>query len=144
MLVYRLDLIVVITWGFLGSASCKDSDCQCRRFKIHRFHPWVGKIPWSRKWHPTPVFLPENCKSFLIISICLQRFFFPNKAYQSSQADKQSRYTGFFFFSLSLSFSQTLSVSQKLRCQTVATWQGQAWQRDVSRVGRTVELRSSC
>ena len=22
--------------------------------------PWVGKIPWSRKWHPTPVFLPGN------------------------------------------------------------------------------------
>ena len=23
-----------------------------------RFNPWVGKIPWSRKWHPTAVFLP--------------------------------------------------------------------------------------
>ena len=23
-----------------------------------RFNPWVGKIPWSRKWQPTPVFLP--------------------------------------------------------------------------------------
>ena len=23
-----------------------------------RFDPWVGKIPWSRKWQPTPVFLP--------------------------------------------------------------------------------------
>ena len=22
------------------------------------FHPWVGKITWSRKWQPTPVFLP--------------------------------------------------------------------------------------
>ena len=21
-------------------------------------HPWVGKIPWSRKWQTTPVFLP--------------------------------------------------------------------------------------
>ena len=21
-------------------------------------HPWVGKIPWSRKWQPSPVFLP--------------------------------------------------------------------------------------
>ena len=27
---------------------------QCRRL---RFNPWVGKIPWSRKWHPTPVIL---------------------------------------------------------------------------------------
>ena len=22
------------------------------------FDPWLGKIPWSRKWQPTPVFLP--------------------------------------------------------------------------------------
>ena len=24
----------------------------------YRFDPWVGKIPWRRKWQPTPVFLP--------------------------------------------------------------------------------------
>ena len=29
-------------------------DClQCRR----EFDPWVGEIPWKRKWQPTPVFL---------------------------------------------------------------------------------------
>ena len=22
------------------------------------FYPWVGKIFWSRKWQPTPIFLP--------------------------------------------------------------------------------------
>ena len=22
------------------------------------FYPWVGKIPWRRKWQPTPIFLP--------------------------------------------------------------------------------------
>ena len=22
------------------------------------FDPWVRKIPWRRKWQPTPVFLP--------------------------------------------------------------------------------------
>ena len=27
----------------------------CRR---HEFSPWVGKIPWRRKWQPTLVFLP--------------------------------------------------------------------------------------
>ena len=26
--------------------------------KKHRFDPWVGKIPWRRKWQPTLVFLP--------------------------------------------------------------------------------------
>ena len=29
----------------------------CRRCRRHGFSPWVGKIPWSRKWQPTPVFL---------------------------------------------------------------------------------------
>ena len=24
----------------------------------HEFDPWVGKVPWSRKWQSTPVFLP--------------------------------------------------------------------------------------
>ena len=24
------------------------------------FNPWVGKIPWRRKWQSTPVFLPGN------------------------------------------------------------------------------------
>ena len=24
------------------------------------FSPWVRKIPWSKKWQPTPVFLPEK------------------------------------------------------------------------------------
>ena len=24
----------------------------------YRFDPWVGKIPWRRKWQPIPVFLP--------------------------------------------------------------------------------------
>ena len=28
---------------------------QCRR---PRFDPWVGKMPWRRKWQPIPVFLP--------------------------------------------------------------------------------------
>ena len=25
--------------------------------KDHGFDPWVGKIPWKRKWQPTQVFL---------------------------------------------------------------------------------------
>ena len=28
---------------------------QCKRAS---FDPWVRKIPWRRKWQPTPVFLP--------------------------------------------------------------------------------------
>ena len=35
--------------------SSKESACQCR---IPWFNPWAGKIPWRRKWQPTPVSLP--------------------------------------------------------------------------------------
>ena len=26
------------------------------------FSPWARKIPWRRKWQPTPVFLSENSR----------------------------------------------------------------------------------
>ena len=35
--------------------SRKESTSQCRGYGCD---PWVGKIPWRRKWQPTPVFLP--------------------------------------------------------------------------------------
>ena len=37
------------------------SFCQCRSHKRHGFNPWVKKIPWRRKWQPTPVPLPGKC-----------------------------------------------------------------------------------
>ena len=43
---------------FPGGASGKELACQCRRHKRPRFNPCVGKIPWRRKWQPTPVFMP--------------------------------------------------------------------------------------
>ena len=48
------------TLGFPGSANDKEPAYQCRRRQRHEFDPWVGKIPWRRKWQPTPVFLPEE------------------------------------------------------------------------------------
>ena len=33
---------------------------QCRRHRRCRFDPWVGKIPWRRKWQTPPVFLDET------------------------------------------------------------------------------------
>ena len=42
-------------WELPRWLSGKESTCQSRR---HGFDPWVEKIPWRRKWHPTPVFLP--------------------------------------------------------------------------------------
>ena len=38
--------------------SGKESACQSRKCRRRGFDPWVRKIPWSRTWQPTPVFLP--------------------------------------------------------------------------------------
>ena len=32
-----------------------------------RFDPWVGKIPWRRKWQPTPVLLPGKSHGWRIL-----------------------------------------------------------------------------
>ena len=47
-------------WSFPSGTSGKESPCQCRRHKRVGLYPWVGKIPWRRKWQPTPVFLPKE------------------------------------------------------------------------------------
>ena len=50
-----------ICYGHQGSPSGsagKEPACQCRRCKRHGLNPWVRKIPWRKKWQPTPVFLP--------------------------------------------------------------------------------------
>ena len=39
--------------GFPGGSEGKGSACG-----RPRFNPRVGKIPWRRQWHPTPVLLP--------------------------------------------------------------------------------------
>ena len=33
----------------------KKPACQ---YRINGFDPWIWKIPWRRKWQPTPIFLP--------------------------------------------------------------------------------------
>ena len=45
--------------------SGKESTCQCRRRKRCGFNPWVRKIPWSRKWQPTPTLAWEIQTSFI-------------------------------------------------------------------------------
>ena len=38
--------------------SSKEFACQHKRHRRHGFDLWVGKMLWSTKWQPTPVFLP--------------------------------------------------------------------------------------
>ena len=44
--------------GLPGGANSKESTCQCKKLKKHVLDPLVGKMPWNKKWQPTPVFLP--------------------------------------------------------------------------------------
>ena len=53
--------IMSCTWGLFCSG--KESSCQSRRHRRCGFDPWVGKMPWRRKWQPTPVFLPGKTPS---------------------------------------------------------------------------------
>ena len=55
-----IDYILDYTWASPVVLVVKESACQCGRCKRWGFTAWVGKIPWSRKWYPTPEFLPGN------------------------------------------------------------------------------------
>ena len=43
--------------GFPGGSVVKNLPAVQEMWR-HRFNPWVGKIPWRRKWQPAPVILP--------------------------------------------------------------------------------------
>ena len=47
--------------------------CQCRRYRRHGFDPWVRKIPWRRKWLPTPKFWPGKSHRQRLQSMGLQQ-----------------------------------------------------------------------
>ena len=51
---------------------CSGKYSTCRRYKKCGFDPWVGKIPWSRKWQATPMFLPgESQGQRSLVGCCL-------------------------------------------------------------------------
>ena len=54
---YILYNYAIFAVDFPGS-SVVESIWQCQRCRQLGFSPQVGTIPWRRKWHPTPVFLP--------------------------------------------------------------------------------------
>ena len=56
--VFRIWLTTMTNLGLPRWHSGKESTWQCRRHKRCKLDPWVGKMPWSRKWLPSPVFSP--------------------------------------------------------------------------------------
>ena len=55
--ILRIQYIKLGLFGWLGS---KESTSQCRRLRRCGFDPWVGKVPWRRKWQSTPIFFPAK------------------------------------------------------------------------------------
>ena len=51
------NMIIKLSLGLPRWLGGKESACQCRRCESD---PWVGTIPWRRKWQPTLVCLPEK------------------------------------------------------------------------------------
>ena len=49
-----------LTMGFPDGSVGKEFTLQGRRLRRCGLNPWVRKIPWRRKWQPTPVFVHEN------------------------------------------------------------------------------------
>ena len=52
IIIYYLLLI----WGFPGGSVVKNPPVNAKC----GFDLWVGKIPWRKKWQPTPVFFLGN------------------------------------------------------------------------------------
>ena len=50
----RLSNCTELNWGFPWWLSGEQFSWQWRKLQ---FDPWVRKIPWRKKWKPTPVFL---------------------------------------------------------------------------------------
>ena len=46
------------SWMCFPDGSAVRIQLQCRRHRGCRFNPWIGNIPWRRKWQPALVFLP--------------------------------------------------------------------------------------
>ena len=60
---------LVLDHGLPRWCSDKASTCQCRQGRRRE----VGKIPWRRKWQPTPVFLPGELHGQRSLACCSPR-----------------------------------------------------------------------
>ena len=56
--IFKVNLLM--STGFRGGASGKEPACWSKRRRRHGFDPWVGKIPWRKKWQPTLVLFSEK------------------------------------------------------------------------------------
>ena len=50
--------LCIILWGLPRGSVVKSQPANVGDAGDEGFDPWVGKIPWRRKWQPSPIFLP--------------------------------------------------------------------------------------
>ena len=81
---------------------------QCRR---PGFNPWVGKIPWRRKWQPTPVLLPGKFHG--------QRSLVGYSPWDGKESDTTER-----LHSLCVNSQATVGPQQLLQVQFIQQWEG--------------------
>ena len=53
-----IHLEFILLYSVRNDSVGKESTCNAE--DASSIDPWVEKIPWRRKWQPTPVFLPEK------------------------------------------------------------------------------------
>ena len=73
------------------------------------FNPWIGKIPWKRKWQPTPVFLPGKSHGWRSL------------AGYSAWGPKESDMTEWLTLSVLCLAIQALSIYSHIRNELVTT-----------------------
>ena len=54
--IFHLNFLILLVFKLYTHE--KEPACQCRRYRRRGFSFWIRKIPWRRKWPPTPVCLP--------------------------------------------------------------------------------------
>ena len=91
------DKISCLTADFLGSSDGKASVHNVGDLSsIPGFDPWVGEIPWRRKWHPTPILLPRKPRGRRsLVPMGSQSGTRPSDlAHLPRQVDKNTQYCG--------------------------------------------------
>ena len=88
--------------GFPGGGG-KESTCQSRSPWRHGLGPWMGKIPWRRKWQPTPLFWPGKShgqRSLAGYSSCHRKSVWHDRVTKQSAFMTRPGRTVFAFFIL--------------------------------------------
>ena len=104
----------------------KESAYQCRRCT---FDPWGGKIPWRRKWQPTPVFLLggfHRQRRLVGYSRGSQ-----SRTWLSTQSTRLTRVDGLLFWALTIPGTSLLApgyiIPVKILGQTERGWFNVGW-----------------